>query len=280
MALWENLKTQYPDADPLFLLRIAQNKIGTDMLPDVGNSSVSALTGAPDALAALSAGKRFGEKSVDVNLNPIIARGEADQRNQSELDYAGSIEGAKTLGQPLPSTVVSSQDSLIDAVQTHKLISAKMKSFVDQIDSGQLDLNIYANAENKLRNGLSLSTQESRNLASFKAEMEALRNDSLRLNSGVQTEGDAIRAWNELVQSLNDPGVVRQRLNDISRINDTAAYLKNQRLDQMRSEYGRGPVGDIGIPANALPSVNPGAQNQKVINGKTYTNIDGQWFEQ
>ena len=87
-----------------------------------------------------------------------------------------------------------------------------------------------------------LSSDQSRNLASFEANLERLRNESLRLNKGVQTEGDAQRAWNEMVKNLNDPQVVRKRLREIININRRAIDLRKNELDVVRSNFGRRPL--------------------------------------
>jgi hypothetical protein len=86
------------------------------------------------------------------------------------------------------------------------------------------------------------STEESRNFASFKSTLERLRNESLRLNTGVQTDGDAQRAWNELFQNINDTGLVQQRLKEIQAINKRGAELHRLRVDSVRGNYGAGPL--------------------------------------
>jgi len=183
----------------------------------------------------------------------------------------GAVESKlqfEAAGKPMPATIVQAQDELIDKVNISQGIAKKMDTFTSQIDNGQLDLGLMANLENKARNNVSMSTEESRNLASFQAALENLRNESLRLNTGVQTDGDAQRAWSELVANLNDPGVVRQRLQDIKAINERGAALQQQRLAVMRSEYGRGPIQpNLGNPnATINPAINtPVDQIQPVL---------------
>lgn len=174
-----------------------------------------------------------------------IARDKRTGARQADIATAAEIERQKMLGGPLPNTVVQSQDELIDAMQTHKYLSGQMDKFTKQIDSGQLNLNVIGNLYNKQLNNISLSTEESRNLASFQATLERLRNESLRLNKGVQTEGDSQRAWQELVANINDPGVVRQRLNEIKEYNNIAKDLKFERLKLMRGEFGRETPADM-----------------------------------
>ncbi|MNY53581.1 hypothetical protein D3C86_1893470 [compost metagenome] len=72
--------------------------------------------------------------------------------------------------------------------------------------------------------------------------LEKLRNDSLRLNKGVQTEGDAQRAWNELLANINDPKLVEQRLGEILAINQRAGELRGLSNDSMRANFGHDPM--------------------------------------
>ena len=58
----------------------------------------------------------------------------------------------------------------------------------------------------------------------------------------MQTEGDAIRAWNELFQNINDPKLVKERLGQIQRINARGADLQKLNVDQIRANYGAEPL--------------------------------------
>ena len=86
------------------------------------------------------------------------------------------------------------------------------------------------------------SDDVSRNYGTFKTSLEKMRNDSLRLNKGVQTEGDAVRAWNELFENLNDEQYVLQRLKEIQKTNARAADLKKLQVDQIRGNFNADPL--------------------------------------
>ena len=140
---------------------------------------------------------------------------------------------------PLPKGVLEMQQNLVDELASTKNIQSELGRFGEMLKTGKLDLGAVSNVWNKARNYAGQSTPESRNLQSFEAGLEKLRNDSLRLNKGVQTEGDATRAWNELVANLNDPGVVQQRLAEIITLNSRAEQIKRFQIDQLRKEYGK-----------------------------------------
>lgn len=132
----------------------------------------------------------------------------------------------------------------LGAIQTANALSDQLQTPYDQINQGSLQLGPVKNVLSSARNFVGMSDPTSRNYASFRANLEKLRNDSLRLNKGVQTEGDAQRAWNELLSNINDPELVKQRITEIQAINDRAVRLQGQLLNQRRGAQGA-PYVDI-----------------------------------
>ena len=137
-----------------------------------------------------------------------------------------------------------------------------------------------------------MSSSESRNFATFKSNMERLRNESLRLNTGVQTDGDAQRAWNELFQNITDTNLVKQRLQEIQRINKRGAELQKLKVDGIRANYGYEPLdvspqmnqrpalgggatGDFGTPPSGPARVNSDAEYNALPSGATFVGPDG-----
>jgi hypothetical protein len=74
----------------------------------------------------------------------------------------------------------------------------------------------------------------------------------------VQTDGDAQRAWNELFQSINDTDLVKQRLQEIQRINARGAQLQRLKVDSVRANYGHDPLDDSGY-SNQPPVLKGGS---------------------
>lgn len=161
----------------------------------------------------------------------------------------------------LPTSALKMQQEELDAIGTSSTINADLASFEKQIDSGQLKLGPMNNLTAKAKNLAGVSDEQSRNFASFQSTLEKLRNDSLRLNKGVQTEGDAQRAWNELVANINDPKVVKQRLGEIKRINERAANLRRMNVDAIRSNFGVDPMDTSGYQNQPAAVGNPGGSN-------------------
>jgi hypothetical protein len=151
-------------------------------------------------------------------------------------------DAPKSKGGTLPPTAIKMQQELLDEIGTAGNITSDIGAMSQQVNSGKLQLGPVENVLSKARNAVGMSNENSQNFSAFRATLEKLRNDSLRLNKGVQTEGDAQRAWNELVANINDPKVVDRNLKRIQEINQRAAQLKTMQLDQLRQNYGMDPI--------------------------------------
>lgn len=128
-----------------------------------------------------------------------------------------------------------------EGIQFAYKIAEDLKRYEESIGSGRLKLNPLKNLEYKVKNAVGASDPASRDFVSFKAYLERMRNDSLRLNKGPQTEGDAARAWNELLSNINDGGVVTQRLKELRAQNEREARLKLRTLNEARRQANMRP---------------------------------------
>lgn len=199
----------------------------------------------------------------------------------------GKKEGVPKDGR-LSATAMNLQNEHLQALNTSSGINRELEKFAGWIDDGKLVLNPANNFASRTANFMGTSTPGSRNFASFKAGMEKLRNDSLRLNKGVQTEGDAVRAWNEMFENLSDSGVVRQRLKDIQEINDRAIAYRKDAVAQLREDAGMKPIDTSRfevkparsqgaaetLPSAALAQLKAG-QITTFTNGQSWTLRDG-----
>lgn len=141
-------------------------------------------------------------------------------------------------GKPLPVGVQKMEADDLDAIFAAGSTKATMAKNLDRLGRDELKLGPVANLVSEGRNWAGMSDANSRNYSSFRSDLEKMRNDSLRLNKGVQTEGDAQRAWNELLKNVNDEELVAQRLQEIQGINDRALQFRTQVVNQRRSQYG------------------------------------------
>lgn len=149
-----------------------------------------------------------------------------------------TAEGEK----PMPVPAMKMQQEALDNIGISSSINADLGSIKNQIETGKLKLSPSDNlaAEAKLR--LGISDESAQNYSTFKNTINKLRNDTLRLNKGTQTEGDAVRALDELFSSLNDQNAVKKRLGEIIDINKRAVKFHENNINILRKNYGNSPI--------------------------------------
>lgn len=151
---------------------------------------------------------------------------------------SAATDAAKPETKPLPATALKLQNEDLQSIGTFNGLDADLAGLQKQIESGKLNFGLVGNLVNAARNVTGMSSEESRNMASFKSKLENMRNSVLQLNKGVQTEGDAQRAMNEIMANINDKELVAQRLAEIRALNARAVDLKKANVDVIRSNYG------------------------------------------
>jgi hypothetical protein len=156
----------------------------------------------------------------------FITGGPADPANKPQVQ-----------DKPIPVGALRLQLETQEALSVAEGLDGQLAKYEGMIGDGSLDLGPVDNIASTARNALGVSSPNSRNYADFRAALEKMRNDSLRLNKGVQTEGDAQRAWNELTASINDPQVVKQRLATIRELNKRAIQLQQEKMRAIESNY-------------------------------------------
>lgn len=195
-----------------------------------------------DADVALKGAQIHGEYA-DIGASKALARqrmtaAELNRANTHKVNTSASEPQAK----PLPTTAIRLQDEALDTISTINGLNADIGTIRNLINSGDLKLGPAENLKSNLRNFAGMSDANSRNFQTLDATIEKIRNDTLRLNKGVQTEGDAVRALNELIKSKNDPKVVEDQLQRIEKINKRAVEMRKKKLDVLRSNYGAKPL--------------------------------------
>jgi hypothetical protein len=168
---------------------------------------------------------------------------------QLENNRSKATSVSVNTGDRIPPSLVKEQDAMVDRVFNAQTIDADLSVIENQIKKGALKFGPIENVVSQGKNLLGMSDTQSRNFASFKTSLEKLRNDSLRLNTGVQTDGDAQREWNALFQNINDTQYVQDRLAEIRKINQRGARLQRERLNILRRNSGASEL--------ALPEVEP-----------------------
>jgi len=208
-------------------------------------------------------------QKTKAEINKLNAEAEKNRRlgTNTFVDENGNVVNAGNSKGNLPVKALELQNQGLETIGIAEGINADLKATKQLIDSGKLNLGPITNVQSRVKNFAGKSDEQSRNYASFKANLEKIRNDSLRLNKGTQTEGDAKRAWNELFNNLNDKELVKQRLEEIEKINKRASDLQQLNINQIRKNYGLNPL-DVTNYVNRPSSIKQ--ENNNIYNGYLY----------
>jgi len=172
---------------------------------------------------------------------------EDDRKDQRALSVADAAirrdeeKAARKKLEPLPTAALKQRQTELDAIGSSSAIQSNISNYLKKIDDGELKFGLIGNYVNEGMNWAGASSKESLNYSNFRSDMEKLRNDSLRLNAGVQTDGDAQRAWYELFNGINDTDIVRSRLERIKGYNQEAVKIRKNNVDLIQANYNRDP---------------------------------------
>ncbi|XTQ92552.1 hypothetical protein ACQR5W_11570 [Xanthomonas sacchari] len=204
----------------------------------------------------------YQQAQLGMDQQRLRLQEEANARAQAQADRNNS-PGAK----PLPLTAQKTAFDLQDQVQNASNVISMAQKHLDRLNSGQLDVSRGAQAAGWLRSTTGLNDENSINLAELDSDKTQIVNESLRLNKGVQTEGDAQRAAREIM-AANDSASLKRSLERMQAINRRASQLKQQQLGQLYANYGRGPDGDtqdVAPRAQAPAGAQQGAPGGRTI---------------
>lgn len=141
---------------------------------------------------------------------------------------------------PLPQAPQRQENTWIEQTQVAANNVSDVTSYVNKIDAGQFDPGLLKNRYDQAKSFFGVvdpNDTSAINYNNFMADMNRLRNESLRLNVGPQTDQDAKRAWDELFDNINDKTIVRSRLAKIADINRRAARQKAALIQNQRKNY-------------------------------------------
>lgn len=176
---------------------------------------------------------------------------------------------------PLPVGALRMAQDARDALSVAAGIDSALANIDSQIQTGKLNLGPMRNLISKGQNVSGLSDANSRNFQLMRSTLEKMRNDSLRLNKGVQTEGDAQRAWDELFASLNDEKAVRSQLSRIRDINKRATILQQENFDAVYENYGR--TAPSTAPVTSTPAADTNVPSATGPKGEKIYFRNGKW---
>lgn len=176
----------------------------------------------------------------DANGNMVLV----DKRTGQSMPVGGGISAKPPV--KLPPTALKMQQELVDNIGTIGETSIKLNNIIKKIEAGKLDLGPWSRLAGSIRNNTNNSNENSKNLNELQGMIEDLRNATLRLNLGVQTDGDAQRALKQIALNPNDTELVKERLKDIVTSFSREVQRKKLQIEQLRQNFNQPQLQNYG----------------------------------
>jgi hypothetical protein len=202
-------------------------------------------------------------KQAEIQARIDIAKmnGERDERiAQMQIDgrremaaFAAALKQSTQADKPekvLPARLQQAEDDDYEAIDTVTNLLTSIDPVIQSLGgygekgvNPTLRLSALNNTQNQLKNFIGMSTAESQQYAQLQETKARIVNESLRLNKGVQTEGDAVRAATEVeaAWAKNDTEATRKALVRLVEINKRAKKNKEAQIARRRQSQGVKP---------------------------------------
>lgn len=154
------------------------------------------------------------------------------------LTGAVNASGGKQQATALPMAALKTVQGYQESNNSVEGINTQLQGYLDQIAQKKLSFGPLLNRMHESQNWWGSSNEQSRAYAAFRSGVQRMVNESLRLNKGVQTEGDAQRAMNELFANINDTEIVKEKLQELININQEAIARRNTLINDVYGNFG------------------------------------------
>tara|TARA_R110000772_G_scaffold192200_1_gene303170 strand:- start:293 stop:1501 length:1209 start_codon:yes stop_codon:yes gene_type:complete len=136
----------------------------------------------------------------------------------------------------LSGTLQKAETDDIYALETSKNINKDVDKYDKLITDKKLEFGVFDTGGDWFKGLTGFQGEEEINSSKFKSFIQKLRNDSLKLNKGIQTDKDAERVMGELFEAFdsNNSNVIQEKLREIKKINETAIALRKKTLINRR----------------------------------------------
>lgn len=236
-----------------------QNLINNRLLP--GGGGISTTDQGRASIAADAARARASDASAASSYATAAKTRQAMALDgqQHALSVAGRWNpGGKNGGgaSPLPVSALKELLGVEDALGGTQVLADIISKNAQRLADGSLRVSPTSSLLARGRTFAGIATPGDVNYNEWQADLTKIVNESLRLNKGVQTEGDAQRAANELM-SANDPATAAAALKRLAAFNQQAVELQQRKAALINGNYGR--VTSPGAMPSAVEAFGGGA---------------------
>jgi hypothetical protein len=148
---------------------------------------------------------------------------------------------------PMPASLQKAEDADFEIIDGAEGVIADIAPIIQNLTpdpvtgKAPLDLSRFANLKLQTKAYFGSRDPEVQGYQQLERNLTRFVNESLRLNKGVQTEGDAQRAANEVQAafSKNNTESMRKALEELKKINERAAENKRKQIDRRRKSQNQ-----------------------------------------
>lgn len=163
---------------------------------------------------------------------------------EQEARLRPPANGGRPAAPNLPVPALKIIDDATQAIGTADESMGRINEAMTLLESGTVDLGLLNNAGAVVANTLGRPDDSTKAYAQVKQIFEKLRNNYLLLSKGVQTEGDAKRAWNSEVgeSALNSNAMAKQSLENARTATQKLVDVHKSRINNVNSNFGITPA--------------------------------------
>jgi hypothetical protein len=181
---------------------------------------------------------------------------------------------------PLPSNLAKAEEEDYGTAQASANLATDTNRVIGQIKSGEIKFGLKDRASIRARQVFGSQDPDVIARENYDKFLLVLTNESLRLNKGTQTEGDAERAAKELLSS-ESPEAAASAMNRLLEVNVRRAKNAASSVERRRSNAGFAPPREpVQVPQFDIQIITPTEEksflaNPKFPEGTVYINPQG-----
>lgn len=228
------------------------------------------------------------KERIDAQIEAARQSG-VNQRQLAQMAIDGRIELAKFAAglkaadkstKPLPSYLAKGEEEDYGTATAASNLASDANNFIGRIKSGEIKFGLKDKASIRTRQLFGSSDPDVIAREDYDKFLKVLTNESLRLNKGTQTEGDAVRAAKEL-ESSESPEAAASAMRRLVEIN--VRRVQNASDDVLRRRKNANfpePEQKINVPVFEYQVINQAdynsfLKNPKYPSGTIFINAEG-----
>ena len=182
-------------------------------------------------------GDQYAPLSAEETRAMGLPDGTVAQRNKQTGKVEILNKPSARDGGGMPVRAVVEDMGIEDAIAANQKLASILVKNAERMQSGDLEVTPGRAVGSAVRGFFGVGTEKDANFKEWKADMTSVVNEWLRLNKGVQTEGDAQRAFKELMDA-NDPMTAAKAITRLSGIVTKTVDLQTRKRSILRGNYG------------------------------------------